>query len=469
MPIPVIDIAQMRAWEHATWATGQTEEAVIQRAGQAVAAVIQGLVPPHSQILVLAGMGHNGDDALAAAGHLSDRHVIDCKVSNPEFCMPLVQRHLARRPALVVDGLFGIGLNRPLDPAWCALVQAINDSGLPVAAVDVPSGLHADTGEPQGGAVQAQVTITLGAPKKGLLQTQAAPYVGRLEVAPDIGLVPCPHTGELWWTLPRDFAGYPPPRPAGGHKGTFGHLVIVAGSLGYHGAAVLATRAALCAKPGLVTLQTLPEVYVPVAAQLQLAMVHPWRSALAAPESATAWLFGPGLAQPDLPEALRAECTRAWQAARLPVVVDASALDWLPEGPLPHRCVRLITPHPGEAARLLGTTTAVVQQDRPAALRQLSRRFGGCWVALKGQQTLLGQAEGPLHVNPSGNPGLAQGGSGDALAGCLAGLLAQPLLQADPGRAMRYGLWWHGHTADQLQARGGSWTIDTLLRQWEGW
>src|SRR5206468_12135275 len=144
-------------------------------------------------------------------------------------------------------------------------------------AIDVPSGLNADTGEPEGAAIRATVTLTLGAPKKGLLTAPAWPYVGRLEVAPDIGLVPCPLEGEAQWTLPADFDNYPPLRPVDGHKGTFGHLIIIAGSMGYHGAAVLAAHAALRAQPGLVTLYVHEKVYLPVASNLNRFLVTPCR------------------------------------------------------------------------------------------------------------------------------------------------------------------------------------------------
>src|SRR2546426_9708724 len=158
------------------------------------------------------------------------------------------------RPTLIVDGLFGIGLNRPLEGVWVRLIEKVNRSQIPVLAIDVPSGLNADTGEPEGAAIRAAITLTLAAPKKGLLASAAWPFVGRLEVAPDIGLVPCPHEGEMLWTVAEDFLGYPPARPVDGHKGTFGHIVIFAGSLGYHGAAVLAANGATRAQPGLFSL-----------------------------------------------------------------------------------------------------------------------------------------------------------------------------------------------------------------------
>ena len=163
---------------------------------------------------------------------------------------------LALRPALIIDGLFGIGLNRPLSAEWVRFINLVNEACACALAVDVPSGLNADTGQPEGAAVRASVTLTVGAPKAGMLQESAWPFVGRLEVAPEVGLVPCPHRSAVQWTLPQDFTGYPPPRMAATHKGNYGHLAILAGSVGYHGAAVLASRGAQRAQLGLITLQT---------------------------------------------------------------------------------------------------------------------------------------------------------------------------------------------------------------------
>jgi NAD(P)H-hydrate epimerase len=238
----------------------------------------------------------------------------------------------------------------------------------------------------------------------------------------------------------------------------------VAGSLGYHGAAVLAARAAQRAQPGLITLLTSSEVYLPVASQLQAVMVNTFDAATQPPPGTTALLFGPGLAADTARARVEPRIREAWNQADVPVVVDASALDWLPEGRVGAAAPRVLTPHPGEAARLLRTTTAEVQRERHKALRELSRRFGNCWVVLKGQHTLIGRAVGECFVNSSGNPHLAQGGSGDVLAGYLAGLLAQPTLQADPLKTLRWAVWQHGATADLVQAGPGGWTVEDLAQ-----
>jgi NAD(P)H-hydrate epimerase len=463
MAVPVISIAQMRKWERATWAAGQTEEAVIRRVGELVAQRARKLTRPGECVVILAGRGHNGDDARCAQPHLADRAVEVLEVTDPAAAAESLAEVLARPPALIIDGLFGIGLNRPLSSEWAQLIERVNQGGAAVLAVDVPSGLEADTGEPMSAAIRAAVTLTLGAPKAGLLLQRAWPFVGRLEVAPEIGLVKCPCSSQVHWTLPEDFAAFPPRRPVAGHKGAFGHLVIFAGSVGYHGAAVLAARAAQRAQPGLITLFTLPAVYGPVASQLQAVMVHPWGPGLRLPATTTAVLVGPGLASPGLPPACREEVVRLWQESPLPVLVDASALDWLPEGPTCAEAVRVITPHPGEGARMLRTTPGAVQADRGGALRELSRRYGHCYVVLKGYQSLVGRGDEAIYVNSSGNPFLAQGGSGDVLAGYLAGWLALPAGQNDPLKAVRYAVWQHGAAADQLMEGARNWVVEELV------
>ncbi len=216
--------------------------------------------------------------------------------------------------------------------------------------------------------------------------------------------------------------------------------------------------------PGLVTVFT--DAYAPVAAQMQAAMVMPWKADLEPPDSITAIVAGPGLASPECPESLRKRVLDLWLRSPLPMVADASALAWLPAQPeTPATAPRILTPHPGEAARLLGVKPAQVQADRPKALRALSQQYGGAWVALKGHQTLIGRNQGEYYVNPTGNPWLAQGGSGDLLAGLLGGLLAQPqLLEAGVGKTICHGVWRHGQAADRLQERGGPWTIEDLAQ-----
>jgi ADP-dependent NAD(P)H-hydrate dehydratase / NAD(P)H-hydrate epimerase len=465
MPVPVLTTAEMREWEAASWRSGLTETEVIQKAAMAVAQWARQMTCPGARVLVLAGKGNNGADARLAGAFLPDRRVDILNVTDPESSLPTLDSLLSSRPDLIIDGLFGIGLNRPLNPAWCALLQHVNDSIVPVLSVDVPSGLHADLGQAQSTAIQASMTLTIGAPKQGMLIPSAGSWVGRLECAHQIGLIPCPFSKGMLWGLPSDFIHYPSPRPVESNKGTYGHAVIVAGSMGYHGAAVLAARGALRARPGLVTIIPQASVYQVVASQLQAAMVHPWHAGWRLPGNMTALLYGPGLADTSLPSALWAELRQAWQTAPIPVIVDASALDRLPPGPISTSAIRLITPHPGEAARLLHTTVAEIQADRSQALQKLSAQFGDCWVILKGRHSLVGRSSGQVYINPSGNPYLAQGGSGDILAGYLAGLSAQSTLCSDPLQLIRYAVWQHGATADLLNHSRSNWTVDELVDQ----
>ncbi len=463
MPVPVISIAQMREWERTTWAAGQTEAEVIRRVGECVARHALRLTRPGQSILILAGKGHNGEDARCAREHLADRRAQILDVTESAADRSKLDTALALRPALIIDGLFGIGLNRPLSAEWIKLIQRVNESRVPVLAVDIPSGLDADAGEPQGAAIQASVTLAVGAPKAGCLRETAWPFVGRQEVASDVGLASCPCQSELQWTLPEDFIGFPPSRAVATHKGTYGHLAIVAGSLGYHGAAVLAAQGAQRARPGLITLQTLESVYHAIAPQLQAVMVGAWQPGIKWAGQADGILIGPGLAAAEVPDSMKMQTRHAWRDVLIPIVADASALDWLPLDPVPRNAVRVITPHPGEAARLLRTSPQQVQADRVKALRNISHRFGNTWVVLKGHQTLVGRSAGDVYVNSSGNPYLAQGGSGDVLAGYLAGLLVQPGLRADILQAIRYAVWQHGATADHLQATRRNWTVHDLV------
>ena len=468
--LPVLTPAGMRAWERASWDAGAREADVIARVGAEVARAARRMAP-RGLVLLLAGKGHNGDDVRAALPHLSAADATLLEVDDPARAMGPLQAALRARPALVVDGWFGIGLSRPLSPDWKALVEALNASGARVLAVDVPSGLNASDGSSWGAVVRAEETLTVGAPKLGMLLVDASRHVGRIRVTGDVGLVAwaaagIPADGVAGeWGRPGDLVGWPPPRRVDGHKGRHGHVLVVAGGVGYHGAAVLAVRGALRANPGLVTAWTHPSAYLPVASQVASAMVQAWEPARGVPDGVTCIVVGPGLAGPGA-EPWWAERVRAWWGdAPVPMVADASALDWLPPGPVGPGRVRVMTPHPGEAGRLLGCPAAQVQADRVGALRRLVTDFDGAWVVLKGHATLVGRSGLKPWWNSTGNPWLAQGGSGDVLAGFMGGLLAQPMLALDPGTAVRAAVLEHGAAADRLLADGPGWTTEDLARE----
>ena len=462
MPSPILSVAEMREWEQATWASGQSEDAVIRRAGGAIASVAHALTREGEAVVILAGKGHNGDDARQAARQLTQRETRLLNVDNPASALGALEEHLSPPPALVIDGLFGIGLNRALSKEWVAFIRRLNECGLPVLAVDTPSGLHADEGTPQPEAVTATWTVTLGAVKQGLLEPAAWPHVGRLLVAPEIGLAAFPMDTECHLTQASDFSDFPPRRAVEAHKGSFGHVLIIAGSMGYHGAAVLSARGAQRAQPGLITLYTQESVYGPVAAQLQSVMVRPCPENMTLPPRCSAILMGPGLADPGLSDSFRESMKQLWRSSKLPVIADASALDWLPKGAVCEGALRVMTPHAGEAARLLGAEAKGVTADRLRSVRRLSETWGGAQVVLKGHHTLSGGRAGRVGVNSTGNPKLAQGGSGDVLAGYLAGLLAQPGCQERFDQTIAFAVWQHGASADWLEATQSNWTVEDL-------
>jgi NAD(P)H-hydrate epimerase len=467
---PVLTPAGMRAWERATWDAGVREADVIARVGAEVARAARRMAP-QGPVLLLAGTGHNGDDVRAALPHWSPGDATLLEVADPARALVTLQAALRTRPALVVDGLFGIGLNRALSPDWRAIIEALNASDARVLAVDVPSGLNASDGSSWDAVVRAEETLTVGAPKLGMLLGDASHHVGRIRVTGDVGLVEWTTAGipadEIAgeWGRPGDFEGWPPPRRVDGHKGSHGHVLVVAGNVGYHGAAVLAVRGALRANPGLVTAWTHASAYLPVASQVASAMVQAWEPAREAPEGVTCIVVGPGLAGQGVGP-WWAERVRAWWAhSPTAMVADASALDWLPKGHVGPGKVRVVTPHPGEAGRLLGCSAAHVQADRVGALQRLATDFEGAWVVLKGHATLVGRSGVKPWWNSTGNPWLAQGGSGDVLAGFLGGLLAQPMLAPDPGTAVRAAALEHGAAADRLRAAGPGWTTEDLAHE----
>jgi hydroxyethylthiazole kinase-like uncharacterized protein yjeF len=475
-PVPILSVAGMRAWEQATWDAGIQPETVIGQVGKALAARIRREVRSHARaygnLLLLGGMGHNGDDVRASQMHLQDLPFTYLTVRDPVADLPNLMKALASRPALVVDGLFGIGLNRDLGPDWVRLIRAIAESGCRVLAVDVPSGLDADTGAVRGVVLPASVTWTVGGPKRGLLEDVAAKWVGRLEISGEVGLIPWQAgLGGVvgWWGRGQEFESGLPAREAGSHKGDFGHVLVMAGSPGYAGAAVLAARAALRARPGLVSVVTSAETLIPVSNQIAAAMVHGWRTGWEMPGRVSALVLGPGLSA-AIPEDWKRWMQQAWRESPIPVVADAGALEWVGELRGPTGVLRVITPHPGEAARMLGCTAAEVQRDRWGALRRLSGAVPGRRVILKGRGTLVGDEEGVGWWNPSGNPGMAQGGSGDVLAGFIGGLLAQTGFAAEPDWALRGAVFHHGTAADRLEATGRPWDAEELAREirWGG-
>ena len=442
-----------------------------------------------ASVLVLAGKGNNGGDGFVMARLLRQRGlacevVLAAKradvsgdarralsafvrgrgriteVTRPDQ-LALVEDKL-RSCGLVVDALLGTGLNAPVRDLAAGLIALVNGSGRPVVAVDIPSGLDADRGQPLGDAVRARLTVTFGYPKLGLSQHPGLDYVGRLVVV-DIGIAPealatvRPTVGLL---SPETAGRFVRPRQPDSHKGSFGHLLVLAGARGKSGAALLAASAGLRTGTGLVTLAG-PESLVPVfsvAVLEAMTLGLPERAdgslrmaagALrAALQARTAVAFGPGVGV----SADTLKLTR-WllKNAELPLLIDADGLNCVAGQPDMLRDASqpvVLTPHPGEMARLTDTSSAEVQANRLECARSFATSFR-CYVVLKGARTVIAAPDGWAWINPTGNPGMASGGMGDVLAGIIGGLLAQGY---QPAEACQLGVFIHGSAGD-LAAR----------------
>jgi ADP-dependent NAD(P)H-hydrate dehydratase / NAD(P)H-hydrate epimerase len=353
-------------------------------------------------------------------------------------------------PGPLIDGLLGTGLDRELAGPFRAAVESINSSGRPVVALDIPSGLHADTGRVMGAVVRADLTVSFIGLKMGLFTGHGPACSGRvlfhaLGVPGSLALGLSPAARRL---DPAQLGHWLPPRPRDAHKGRFGHVLVVGGDLGMGGAVRLAGEAALRAGAGLVSLATRPEhVAAVLGGRPELMCLGVSGPADLAPllGRATHVAVGPGLGRSSWGRGL-------WEAvldSGLPAVIDADALNLL--AAQPRREERwILTPHPGEAARLLGTDVATVEADRAAAVREIRSRFGGVAV-LKGAGTLVCGASGMLSLCDRGNPGMASGGMGDVLTGLIAGLAAQ---LGDLERAACAGVLIHALAADDAAVPG---------------
>lgn len=470
---------------------------LMRRAGQGVATTVEYLAEKtrggDTFIQIVAGRGNNGGDAFAAALYLHEAE-FDVEVLLAGSASDIrgdALRHLGKMRAagipllelptkesweealrdagsgeIIVDGVLGIGVNGPPRGPIAGAIHYINAAAEDnlVVSIDVPSGLDADTGETPGVAVVADITATIGMPKIGLLAQKAIPYVGSLDV---IGIgIPLELTEEFQssrylitgWDARRHLLK----RSRTAHKGDFGHLLVIGGALGYAGAPALAGLAALRSGTGLVSALVPRSAYATVAGAALELMVHPgaetstgsldaagWRDWQSRIHDFTAIVAGPGMT--------RHTDTSTWvrellRHSRCPLLLDADALNALAgearliagaSSPV------VITPHPGELARLLGCSTEDVQKDREAAVLEAARLTKAV-VVLKGAGTLVAREGTPLHVNLTGNPGMATGGTGDALAGLIGGLLAQGI---PPYEAACTGVFIHGRAGDNAMWR----------------
>ncbi|MCU0602805.1 MAG: NAD(P)H-hydrate dehydratase [Desulfobacterales bacterium] len=494
----LVTAADMQAMDRATIdAFGIPGRVLMETAGREAARVFLAHFSETARrgVAVAAGRGNNGGDGhvmarcLAQKGYpvtvylLAETEKVQGDAAAnlrllPALGVPVIEvpdeeafaRHQPRmRSAAVwIDAIFGTGLNAAVGGWLRSVIEFVNQLKRPVFAVDIPSGLNADTGQPCGACIRAGITATFAFPKIGHVVFPGADYTGKLEVV-DIGIPPhiAAQVGPRQFLLSAaDIRGGLPPRPADAHKGRTGHLLVVAGSPGKTGAAALTAMSALRVGAGLVTAGVSRSLNPVMEALMLEAMTAPLpesgngalgpsarEALLSLLQGKTCLAVGPGLGPaPETGELVR-DLVRS---NPLPMVIDADGLNHL-AGHLDLlkgvAAAAVLTPHPGEMARLLGTTAAAVQQDRIACARDLA---GACrvHVVLKGARTVIAHPDGSVHVNPTGNPGMAAGGMGDVLTGAIAGLMTQGVR---PDLAARAAVYLHGAAGDRLARERGPW------------
>lgn len=460
---PILTVDAVRAAERRHGTHG-----LMARAGAAAAGVAATLADPRGgTVVVLAGPGNNGGDGFVVARELKARYFDVAVVFRGDTSkLPVDARdaHAAwiaaggstrtdppgARAALVIDALFGIGVGRPIDAPYAELVDWANAIDAPVLALDLPSGLDADRGIATGPVVHANATATFIALKPGLLTAEGPDLAGDVSVhALDVDAGAAAGRRIDWATLAPMLASSLRRRRRNVHKGTFGTVAIVGGAHGMIGAPILAARAAAGAGAGKTRIGFVGvphPLFDPMAPELMLGEVAQ------SLDGATAVVAGPGLGQSDA----SANALRRALDAPVPLVLDADALNLaaasnsLRESIAARTAPTIVTPHPAEAARLLGIPTKEVERDRIVAALALVDALR-THVVLKGAGSVLAHPGGDWAINASGNPALATAGSGDVLAGLVGALLAQGLAAAD---ALMAGVCLHGAAADTLVARG---------------
>ncbi len=470
LPETLYTAAQVRELDYrAVQDAGIPAAELMQRAGKAAWQLLTVQWPGAQRVLVLCGAGNNaGDGYVVATLALMAKRRVTVLTLGEATKLPAAAAEMrsaflkagggerafdGKLPEadVVVDALLGTGLDRRLAGSWLAAVQLVNASRLPVLSLDIPSGLDADTGAEQGTAVRAAVTVTFIGLKSGLFTGAGPECVGQLRFE-DLGLPASMYAGLLPRARRLRSAAMRehllPRRPRNAHKNDFGHVLIVGGDHGMGGAARLAAEAALRCGAGLVSVATRREHVQPLLAALPEAMTHAVESpgdlaTLLAKASVV--VIGPGLGQGEWGRAMLPLAINSPS----PLVVDADALNLLARAPR-KREHWVLTPHPGEAGRLLETDTAAVQRDRYAAVEDLAGRYHAVAV-LKGAGSLVAAPGELTSVCTAGNPGMAAPGMGDLLTGVIAALMAQQLPLPD---AVRAGVYLHAAAGD-LAARQG--------------
>ncbi|MDD4966355.1 NAD(P)H-hydrate dehydratase [Halothiobacillus sp.] len=472
-PLPLYTSEQIRALEQAVFDGGETAEQLMARAGAALFSVLQTKWPDARTVGVLLGSGQNAGDGLVLARlaraegfrvslfgwcrperlhGAAHRAWMALKTAYPDV---VVMQEMGEMPALghfdvIVDAGFGIGLSRqrPLSAEavhWIEYVNRARHGGAAVLSADLPSGLIADTGAGDP-VVQADVTVCFLAMKIGLVTGRGPAVSGHIVLA-DLGIPPRKETPDVHVVLGAESL---PPKPRDGHKGRFGTVLVVAGNRGMMGAARMAAEAALRVGAGKVIVATHPEHAATLAIGRPELIVHGLVAATsldALLAKADAIVLGPGLGCDDWAAQMAARVL----ATDLPLVIDADGLGFLPPSAVMNS-LRIMTPHPAEAARLLGCTVAEIEQDRLAAARALRERFGMLGV-LKGAGSVIFLPD-ELRVCGRGSPALATAGSGDVLAGVIGGLLALGIV---PAQALPRAVCWHALAGEVLAEQSGAW------------
>ncbi|WP_372625236.1 NAD(P)H-hydrate dehydratase [Arsukibacterium sp.] len=428
---------------------------LMQRAAAALLKLLQQQWPAPRSILVYAGSGNNGGDGylLAALARASGYDIrllqhgdhsalgTTAKQAAAEAAkagVPLVEEFAEAQ--LLIDALFGTGLSRPLDEPTTALISEINNSGKPVLAVDIPSGLHANSGAVMPVAVKASATLSFIGLKPGLLMQDGLDHCGELWLSP-LQLSPVlASIGPICHSITANtLQGLLPERAANSHKGHYGHVLVIGGDHGYGGAAIMTAQAAVNCGAGMVSLYSRSE-HISAMLSRQPEVMASSTDCAHLLQVADVIAIGPGLGRQSWGQALMVQAL----ATNKPMLLDADALNYIAgltetaQAAL-KRQNWVLTPHPGEAARLLNCSSQQIQQDRLAAVSQLQQRFGGA-VLLKGAGTLICDQSGEVTLLAAASPALASGGMGDVLSGIIAALLAQGLNGA---AACQLGAWLH--------------------------
>lgn len=484
----LVTCRQMQEIEERAFLTGTvTAESLMEQAGCGIAAVVRQFFPSPGTLLLYLGSGHNAGDALVAARELAVHGWnVDARLSAPvEKMKPLTRRHFDAMapmmqetvlesisgPLVQLDGLLGIGGSGPLRPPIRMLAAEMNAQrlrhGASTVAMDIPSGLNADTGELSPDAVVADITVTVAFAKQGLLADAATSHVGRLAWVPLAELTPPASIDRAALLTPALLRTWMPRRGFEFHKGQAGRVGILAGSRGFFGAAELACRGALRAGAGLVTLFVKEDAYELLAARMppevMVRQVSDYREVLDLRWDALA--IGPGLGFEHETEVLE-----VIEKAPVPAVVDADALTQLAKiqsAPLQRALgTRLLTPHPGEMARLLPDTKTLSRREQA---EMALHRFPGHTVLLKGARTIIASESEGLHYNTTGHPGMATGGMGDVLTGVCAALIGQGL---SVPHAAGIGSWMCGRAAERValtQAAESTLPSDVIAHLGQAW